>query len=589
MVTHTGSTTEDELKGKPLAKEYGFASNEEAVNYIKKIIEERVAHGYSFAHEGKENDFLEKSGKKKQVEASNSKKEGELVSPKYSHGLPRMFMNNLTAVGGDADLNDEEMLAKRKKSVRKEEVLGMVQSVDMNRSSGESRKEQNGGQSEGKITDGRGACEDGVAEEDGVIRVVVSREGRKKEKKGSSQKKMERKGGLTDDSIINELERDDFHAMRIKEKLENCEDEKENKKEKNIKKKSGRGGKKDNRGNDQTVPSLEEEQEVTRFPASLDKDEVNPIKDEALMVPVFPFLPKLDYEHLYSTKKQTLNKDCYRYGSYYERLVTRSCIQPSFALSGTFFTEYYSIQCDSSILYIEYGLLENSDLVRRQLHICTDENDSQVLFAMMCEKIESLNFKRKDKSRVDTLSDSLISSMKSKNPGDIVEHGYKFGEIYENSLCISSENKDRDSGSKYVLTEIGGLTENQMQPSEEIRNLGDLVVEKEKREENIDKYVEACYKYVEEEGKGEQGKMVVVEEIQEEDDIGDQTQDDIHQMFDRYSHSNPLFEGLSHDNEDMSNIEVEFGDMRIIQEEMAERKKIHDDWKNGKPRAARSG
>ena len=97
------------------------------------MIEERVEQGYSYAHKGKENDVWEKSSKKKQVDATNNNKEGELVSPKYSHGLPRKLMNSLRADEGDGDLNDEELLTKmkRKRSVKKEEVLGMNHSLDV--------------------------------------------------------------------------------------------------------------------------------------------------------------------------------------------------------------------------------------------------------------------------------------------------------------------------------------------------------------------------------------------------------------------------------------------------------------------------
>ena len=498
VLTFAGSTAPDDPVCKPQSKDSVFKTNEEAVEYIKKVIEERMKNGYELVGDEKEN------SRKKLALADASE---PAISPKYSHETSRHFLNNLTTVDTE---NDEELLKKR--------TLNIVEPKDTDSLLQPSRKQTRRRTSSKKKQSDKNE-ESGAAPEV-FIRLELS--DKKTQTKIDSSKHS--RGKKPEPPEIKTVDRDDFHAVQHREQL--IEIEKANTKTPKSRKTAKQGQTGGQRSEEEATPGHAKIQGVDLSVA------IEPVFDEDHVVSDQPFFSPADIRSLYAEKPRAVPKEQYRHGCYLERLVTRSSLRHHAHLTGSFFTEYFSLQAKGAAVYFEYGLLENSSEVKKQLHVCSEESDAQLLLAIMLQRAERINFKRRDECLVDSLSDGLIASMRATDSGHFIEHPLRFGEQYERSLCISSGNGEQDSDSKYVLREA---------PPEE--------------------------------GGGpelaEPGLAPPAEEA-EERDLGDETQEEIHQAYDKHSHSNPLFDDDAGADEKAS--------PGLGEEELAKRRELFARW-----------
>jgi len=182
---------------------------------------------------------------------------------------------------------------------------------------------------------------------------------------------------------------------------------------------------------------LDEVEEVTAIDCKQTPKKINDPLEESVVSAMILTPPKVDFRAIakFNTVKasenyfldteqieEVFNKGRPRHipdssfkGVYLERKVFGNAIEGMPADKGDeVFTEYYSLQIDQEYCYFEYGVLEESGFLRRQLHETLDFIEAYCLVNQMKHLKVEIGFEEKSEKMVTCLSTKLVSSMKKQ-------------------------------------------------------------------------------------------------------------------------------------------------------------------------------
>lgn len=194
------------------------------------------------------------------------------------------------------------------------------------------------------------------------------------------------------------------------------------------------------------------------------------------------------------------------------------------------YTEYYSLQIKSNIAYFEYGVIEEPSCLRYELHESYDFIESYCLVHKIKQLRTEIGFEEKREKLVYSLNENLINAIKEEGLHHFL-HEKRICEDVETSYQVFKSQEKSNKTKELFKNEDRPITVNMkkkvVEPIEE--------VEEGKEEGGM----------VEEIVDGEEG---MVEEVLYKDVKGDVDlrvelgQSDLDIIYDKVSHSNPLFE-----------------------------------------------
>lgn len=498
----------EKKKNKEEMEVLSFTENTEAVNYLKQQIELKVEKGFKI------------SKKIEEIEEENSQKKKDFYGSYRSSS--KGFFNNLTVEDSNSKKDDEEdnsILAKRNLNFEEEDQefedgvqkkLKIMNEEDKDRKSKSDKKKKKGGKKE----------------------ILSEKKGKKNLKEkisintagSQSVKKLSR-------NLEEELNDSSNEKLRIKTKnkeeesdvLMEIEEEKKTPESKISKKISEIISETRN-----TPPPLPNFEAIAQFNVIRLENEFlseEEIKDILTSKPP-QFIPNESFKGIYLERK--VYKEYIKNSEQIEKNELSAKKSKKSSENRKIYTEYYSLQIDSNIAYLEYGVIEEPSCLKYELHETYSFIEAYCIIHKIKQKSVEIGFEEKSEKLVSSLNGNLINAIKQEKIY-YFKHNERILEDIETSFEVFKSQEKANKVMKGVFFDEKN-DKKILDNLEESNNKEDIVenevdLEEENEPKEIIEEKEEVFKDLE-------AAVNIFE------DLG---QSEVEIYYDKLSHSNPLF------------------------------------------------